>query len=170
MHAPALRIGHGFDRHRLDALAPDGEGKPLAIGGVAMESSIGPIAHSDGDCLFHAITDALLGARALPDIGQLFPNTDQRWRDADSATLLGAALARVSEGGWSIVNLDATLVLDEPRLSAHKGAIVQSIAQILRASEERINVKGKTHERAPGDPSPQVIEAHVVVLLSKDTS
>lgn len=132
-----------------------------------MDSDLGPVAYSDGDCLLHAITDALLGGAGLEDIGQLFPNTDERWRDADSAELLSQACGHVRDAGWGVVNVDCTLVLDAPKIGERKETIVRSIASILGIPEECVNVKGKTHERDPDDTSQRIIEAHVVALLAR---
>jgi 2-C-methyl-D-erythritol 2,4-cyclodiphosphate synthase len=169
-HDAPFRIGHGFDRHRLEALAPDGQGKSMVIGGVGFDASLGPIAHSDGDCLLHAITDALLGAAAMPDIGQQFPDSEARWQDADSRLMLSNAVEQLHQAGWVVSNLDATVVLDAPKIGPHKDAICAAIASILGVDTARVNIKGKTHERAAHDDSPHAIEAHAVVLLSRAES
>lgn len=164
---PLLRIGHGYDLHRLEPLAPKGAGRPLIVGGVRFDSDRGPVGHSDSDALLHAIIDALLGAVALPDIGQLFPDSDPRWADADSGTLLAEALRMVREAGWHVVNLDATVVLERPRLGPRKGEVRASIARLLGIDPGQVNVKGKTHEQVDAVGEGRAIEAHAVILLMK---
>lgn len=163
-----FRIGHGYDLHRLDRLAPSGEGKPLVIGGVAIQSDRGPIAHSDGDALLHAVTDALLGALALPDVGQLFPDDDPAWEDANSLDLLQRAMARVREQGYRVGNLDATVILEAPRLGKRKQEIREVLADALDAPIGAVNVKGKSHEGVDAVGERRAIEAHAVVLLVRN--
>lgn len=163
---PALRIGHGYDLHRLEALAPKGRGRPLVLAGVRLESPTGPVAHSDGDALYHAITDALLGALALPDIGQLFSDRDPRWEGGDSALFLREAAAQAAARGWTVVNVDATVVLERPKLGPHKGAMRENIAAALGVGVDRVNVKGKTHEGVDAVGEGRAVEAHAVVLLA----
>lgn len=127
---------------------------------------MGPVAHSDGDALLHAVTDALLGAAAFPDIGQLFPDTDPRHKGQDSAVFLAEAVRRVEVGGWAIANLDATVILERPRLGPHKHAIRARLSEILGISEDRVNVKGKTHEGVDAVGQGLAVEAHAVVLLT----
>jgi 2-C-methyl-D-erythritol 2,4-cyclodiphosphate synthase len=165
---PSLRVGHGYDLHRLAPVGGPEGGKPLVIGGIRFEHDCGPVAHSDGDALFHAITDAILGALGLPDIGRLFPDTDPRWAGADSAVFLREAGRRLTEGGWSIANLDATVVLERPKLGARKDEIRSSIARALAIDESRVNVKGKTHEGVDAIGLGRAIEAHAVVLLVRE--
>ncbi|MEO0482895.1 MAG: 2-C-methyl-D-erythritol 2,4-cyclodiphosphate synthase, partial [Planctomycetota bacterium] len=146
---PNLRIGHGYDLHRLAPLAEDGPStpvRPLIIGGTRFEHTHGVIAHSDGDALFHAVTDAILGALALPDIGQLFPNPDPRHDAEDSSVFLIEAARRARDAGWEVINLDTTVILERPKLGPHKPAIMRSLAQHLGIPTARVNVKGKTHE------------------------
>jgi len=162
---PPSRVGHGFDRHRLAPVAPAGEGRPLVIGGVAFESPAGPVAHSDGDALLHAITDAICGACQLPDIGQLFPNTDPANDGRDSMAFLIAAATAARESGWAIGNIDATVLLESPKIGAHKPAIVEAIAGALRLPAGRVNVKGKTGEGVGPVGRGEAIEAHAVVLV-----
>jgi 2-C-methyl-D-erythritol 2,4-cyclodiphosphate synthase len=168
--APALadlRIGHGYDLHRLEPIAPAGPGRPLIIGGVRMESPAGPVAHSDGDVLYHALVDALLGALALPDIGQLFPNDAKENDGRDSADFVKAAVEAVRHAGYRVLNVDATVVLERPKLGPIKGEIRGNIAGLLGLPAERVNVKGKTHERVDAVGEGRAVEAHVVVLLVK---
>jgi 2-C-methyl-D-erythritol 2,4-cyclodiphosphate synthase len=135
------------------------------IGGVPIASDRGPVAHSDGDALLHAVTDAILGALALPDIGQLFPDTDPRHAGADSASFLAEAMRLAREGSWSIANVDATVILERPKLSPHKRAIRERVASLLGVEHSVVNVKGKTHERVDAVGEGRAIEVHAVVLL-----
>ncbi|MEM9064367.1 MAG: 2-C-methyl-D-erythritol 2,4-cyclodiphosphate synthase [Planctomycetota bacterium] len=162
-----LRIGHGWDLHRLEPIKPAGEGRPLVIGGVVLESDRGPVARSDGDVLLHAVTDALLGAIAGPDIGQLFPDTDTANEGRDSAEFLGAALARVRDAGFRPVNLDATVVLQTPKLGPRKAEIRDRLAGLLGMDPGLVNLKGKTHERVDAVGEGRAVEAHCVVLLER---
>jgi 2-C-methyl-D-erythritol 2,4-cyclodiphosphate synthase len=127
---------------------------------------MGPISHSDGDALYHAITDALLGAVALPDIGQLFPDTDPRHESQDSAEFLSEASRRVGELGMRVINLDATVILERPKLSPVKDAMRANIASLLGIEIGSVNIKGKTHERVDAVGEGRAIEVHCVVLLS----
>lgn len=161
---PPIRVGHGFDRHRLAPIAPSGEGRPLVLGGVRIDSPIGPIAHSDGDALVHAITDAICGACSLPDIGQLFPNTDPANDGRNSMDFLIAAADAARGNGWLIGNIDATVLLERPRLSDFKAAIIESIACALSLPVGAVNVKGKTGEGVGPVGNGEAIESHVVVL------
>ncbi len=164
---PAFRIGHGYDLHRLEPRPPLGVGRPLVIGGVHLEHSMGPISHSDGDALYHAITDALLGAMALPDIGQLFPDTDPRHESQDSAKFLSEASRRVRELGMRVINLDATVILERPKLSPVKETMRANIASLLGIDIGCVNIKGKTHERVDAVGEGRAVEVHCVVLLSR---
>lgn len=159
-----LRVGHGWDRHRLE------EGLPLVLGGVGLESDSGPVAHSDGDALLHAITDAVLGALAMPDIGRLFPDDDPRHAGRDSAEFLAEAVRRARADGWSVVNLDATVVLERPKLGDQRDAMRAKIAQLLGVGAEAVNVKGKTGEGVDAAGEGRAVEAHAVVLLERADS
>jgi 2-C-methyl-D-erythritol 2,4-cyclodiphosphate synthase len=167
MHTPNLRIGHGYDLHRLEPPPPVGKGRPLVIGGVAFESDLGPVGHSDADALAHAITDALLGAIGEQDIGQLFPDEDPRHESQDSAVFLTEAIWRVRQAGYELANLDATVVLESPRLKDRKAEIRERLAQILSVEEDRVNIKGKSHEGVDAVGRREAIEAHAVVLLAR---
>lgn len=169
MQADDVRVGHGYDLHRLEPVAPVGVGRPMVLGGVALEHDRGPVGHSDGDALLHAVTDAVLGALGLPDIGELFPNTDPRWDGADSGVFLGEALRRMTGAGWSIVNLDATVILERPRLVPVKSRIRARLAELLRVDPSRVNVKGKTHEKVDAVGEGRAVEVHAVVLLGRIT-
>ncbi len=145
---------------------PDGQGvKPLVMGGIRIDHDRGPVAHSDGDALLHAITDAILGALALPDIGQLFPDTDPRHESEDSSEFLREAVRQATRRGYRVVNLDATVILERPRLSPHKEAIRERVAVILGVDRSTVNIKGKTHEKVDAVGEGRAVEVHVVVLL-----
>lgn len=154
-----LRIGHGFDVHRF------GDGDHLMIGGVAIPYDHGFIAHSDGDVLLHAICDALLGACALGDIGRHFPDTDAAWKDADSRLLLCRVMALVAAQGYRVVNLDATLIAQAPRMAAHIDTMVIYIAEDLGIDRGAVNVKATTSERLGFTGRGEGIAAEAVVLL-----
>lgn len=170
MQSPSesLRIGHGYDLHRLEPLAPAGPGRPLVVGGVLLESERGPVAHSDGDALLHAVTDALLSAAGLPDIGQLFPDTHPENESRDSREFLKAAGNKVREAGWIVANVDATVILEKPKLSPHKQVMRSNIASALDIDASRVGVKGKTHEKVDAVGECRAIEVHVVALLVRD--
>lgn len=164
------RIGHGYDLHRLEPLgSPQAASaqpiRPLILGGLRLEHTHGPVAHSDGDALYHAVTDAILGALAEPDIGQLFPDTDPRYDARDSAVFLEEAARRAASRGYVIANLDATVILERPKLLAHKSAMIANIARVLSIEPSRVNVKGKTHERVDAVGEGRAVEVHCVVLL-----
>jgi 2-C-methyl-D-erythritol 2,4-cyclodiphosphate synthase len=154
------RIGLGDDSHRL---APGG---PLRLGGIDIPHDQHLVGHSDADVLFHAITDALLGAAALPDIGELFPNTASENRGRDSADMLRLAYAKVVEAGYRLANLDCVVRAEAPKLSPHKEAIRAQIAQILEVTPAAIGLKAKTGEGAGIVGRGEVIEATAVVLVS----
>lgn len=167
--ADEFRIGHGYDLHRLEPRPPAGQGRPLIVGGVSVDPDgafgRGPIAHSDGDALLHAVTDALLAAAGLPDIGQLFPDTDPRHESQDSREFLVEAGRRVRSAGFDIANIDATVILERPKIAAHKDAMRGVIAGCLGLGVERVGLKGKTHERVDAVGEGRAIEVHVVALL-----
>jgi 2-C-methyl-D-erythritol 2,4-cyclodiphosphate synthase len=154
-----LRIGEGWDTHALVA------GRPLVLGGVTIAHSHGLLGHSDADALLHAITDALLGAAALGDIGRHFPDADPAFAGADSAVLLQEAARRVREAGWTPVNLDATIVAQAPRLAPHLPAMCERIAALLSLPVGAVNVKAKTAEKMGPVGEGRAIEARAVCLL-----
>jgi 2-C-methyl-D-erythritol 2,4-cyclodiphosphate synthase len=156
----AFRIGEGWDIH---ALVP---GRALVLGGVHIDHPKGLLGHSDADALAHAITDAILGAAGLGDIGRMFPDTDAQHAGADSMVLLALAAQRVSEQGWQIGNIDATVVAQEPRLSAHLSEMGQRLAQALAIGSDQVNVKAKTAEKLGPVGQGQAIEARAVALLT----
>lgn len=156
-----IRIGEGWDVH---ALVP---GRKLMIGGVELPFERGLLGHSDADVLLHAITDALLGAAALGDIGRMFPDTDERFRDADSLALLAEAARRVRERGWQIANVDSTVMAQAPRMAPHLDAMCGRIAQALDLACDQVNVKAKTAEKLGPVGQGLAVEARAVVLLSR---
>jgi 2-C-methyl-D-erythritol 2,4-cyclodiphosphate synthase len=159
MSAGATRIGQGFDVHRL---VP---GRRLVIGGVEIPFELGLAGHSDADVLLHAITDALLGAAGLGDIGRHFPDTDPAYQDADSRALLRSAVASVREAGFAIANVDATIIAQAPRMAPHIAQMTANIAADLALSPNRVNVKAKTAERLGFIGRGEGIVAEAVVLL-----
>ena len=154
-----MRIGQGFDVHQLVA------GRKLVIGGVEIAHDKGLLGHSDADVLLHAICDALLGAAALGDIGRHFPDTDERFRGADSIVLLAEAMKRVRAEGWRIGNVDSTIVAQAPKLAPHIAAMRARIASALEIEPAAVNVKAKTAEKLGPVGMGQSIEARAVVLL-----
>jgi 2-C-methyl-D-erythritol 2,4-cyclodiphosphate synthase len=152
------RIGYGWDSHEFQA------GIPLKIGGVTLPYPKGLGGHSDGDVLLHAITDALLGAIAAPDIGSLFPPSDPSWKGADSAVFLNEALKRVAEAGYAITNLDSTLILTAPKIGPHTASIRAHVSDLLKISPSAVGLKAKTPEGLGTD---NAAIAHVVVLLER---
>jgi 2-C-methyl-D-erythritol 2,4-cyclodiphosphate synthase len=156
-----VRIGHGFDAHALVA------GRRLVVGGVAIPFDKGLAGHSDADVLLHALTDALLGAAALGDIGRHFPDTDPAFRDADSRALLRAALAKVRAAGYGVVNVDATIIAQAPRLAPYIPAMVANVAADLAVAADCVNVKAKTTERLGFIGRGDGIAAEVVALLER---
>lgn len=164
---PTLLIGHGYDLHRLEPVAPEGPGRPFVLGTVRFEHDRGPVAHSDGDALLHAVTDALLGAIAEPDIGQLFPDTDPRHDAQDSRVFLAEAVRRVELAGYRPTNLDATVICERPKLGPRKMPVREALAALLGLPVSRVNVKAKTHEKVDAVGEGRAIEVHAVVLLAR---
>ena len=154
-----FRIGEGWDIHALV------EGRKLVLGGVESPHTKGLLGHSDADALLHAITDALLGAAALGDIGTHFPDTDTRFKGADSAELLAEAARRVREKGFAIRNIDSTVIAQAPKLAPHIAAMRARIAQVLALEVEQVNVKAKTAEKMGPVGEGLAMEARAVVLL-----
>jgi len=156
-----FRVGQGYDVHRLVA------GRRLILGGVEIPHETGLLGHSDGDALLHAITDALLGAVALGDIGRHFPDSDPCYQGADSRVLLRAAVALLAERGWRPVNVDATIVAQQPKLAPHALAMVANVAVDLGISPDSVNIKGKTNEKLGYLGRQEAIEAQAVVLVER---
>ncbi|MEO0318249.1 MAG: 2-C-methyl-D-erythritol 2,4-cyclodiphosphate synthase protein [Pseudomonadota bacterium] len=156
---PPFRIGQGYDCH---ALVP---GRPLILGGVAIPHRAGLLGHSDADALLHAITDALFGAAGLGDIGKHFPDTDERYRGADSRVLLREAGQRVRAAGYTIGNIDATLIAQAPKMAPHLPAMIANIASDLDIASGQVNLKAKTNERLGWEGREEGMAAQAVVLL-----
>ena len=155
----SFRIGQGYDLHRLV------EGRDLILGGVKIDYEKGLLGHSDADVLLHSITDALLGAAGLGDIGRHFPDTDPAFKGADSRVLLSEAVALVVKAGWVIVNVDSTIVAQAPKLAPYMPEIRESVAKAIGVDLQRVNVKAKTNEGCDAVGRKEAIEAHAVVLL-----
>jgi len=160
-----LRVGHGYDLHRLEPVAPEGRGRPFILAGVRFDHPVGPVGHSDGDAVYHAVYDAVTGALGLPDIGQSFPDTDPAFDGHDSARFLAALREDLRIGGHAIVNLDITVVCERPKLSPRKGEMVANIAHELGVEPARVNLKGKTHEKVDAVGEGRAVEVHVVALV-----
>ncbi|MHC4716841.1 MAG: 2-C-methyl-D-erythritol 2,4-cyclodiphosphate synthase [Planctomycetota bacterium] len=164
---PSLRIGHGYDLHRLEPVAPEGPGRPFILAGVRLDHPCGPVGHSDGDVIYHAVTDALLGALGQADIGQLFADTDPRHEGADSILFVQTAAERMREAGYAIGNLDVTVICQRPKIAAHKPRMIANLARALGCEGDRVNLKGKTHEEVDAVGEGRAVEAHAVVLLER---
>ena len=159
MSSTIPRIGHGFDLHRLEA------DRELIVCGTKLDHDRGCEAHSDGDVVYHAVTDAVLGALGQEDIGQLFPDDDAVWKDADSAVFVREAVKRMAGAGYAIGNLDITVILERPKLGPHKLAMKQKLAELLGCDVSQVNLKAKTHEGVDALGENRAIACHVVVLL-----
>lgn len=155
-----MRIGHGYDVHRLT------EGRKLIIGGVDIPYKLGLLGHSDADVLLHAISDAILGAAALGDIGGMFPDTDDKWKDADSLKLLEAVVQRVSDEGYIIENIDSTLIAQQPKMKPHIPLMRENIAKACGVDISQVSVKATTEEQLGFTGRQEGISAHAVVLLN----
>ncbi len=156
-----LRIGLGVDAHALE------EGIPLVLGGVTIDHPRGLAGHSDGDVIAHALTDALLGAAGLGDIGALFPSDDERWRGADSLDLLRDAYAQVTAAGYALVNVDCVLVGQEPKIAPHRGEMRHRLAAALGVDPERVNVRATTTDRLGFTGRGEGLAAQAVALLER---
>ncbi|MGB2819426.1 MAG: 2-C-methyl-D-erythritol 2,4-cyclodiphosphate synthase [Phycisphaerae bacterium] len=154
-----LRIGLGYDSHRLTP------GRPLVLGGVHIEHEQGLAGHSDADAVLHAVTDAILGALAAGDIGDVFPDSDPRWADADSAVFVAEAMRLAAERGCKVANCDVTVLAEAPRLGPHKRRMAERIAELLGAAPEAVSVKAKTNERMGAIGRQEGVAAIAVVLL-----
>lgn len=165
-----MRIGFGYDSHRFITAKPNGEdgfaeGRPLVLGGVTIPFDKGLAAHSDGDVLIHAIIDALLGAAALGDIGSHFPDTDEKWKGADSGKLLAEVVREIRAAGYKIGNIDATVICEQPKLRSCIDFIREHLAEVMNVGKGRISVKGKTNEKMDDVGAGVGIEVHAVCLL-----
>lgn len=161
MTMPHFRIGEGWDTHALVT------GRPLILGGITIPHTHGLLGHSDADALLHAITDALLGAASLGDIGKHFPDTDARFKGADSAVLLAEAAMSVRAAGWQIGNVDSTIVAQAPKMAPHIAAMRERIAAVLGLTLDQVNVKAKTAEKMGPVGEGRSIETRAVCLLFK---
>ena len=156
----SFRIGCGYDIHRM------AEGRPLMLGGLEIPYDRGLIGHSDADAVLHAITDAALGAAALPDIGEHFPDDDPAWEGADSGRLLALAMEKVRDAGYGVVNVDVNVLAERPKLKPHKQAMRESVARLLELDVGAVSIKAKTREGLDSVGRNEAIEVHCVVLLS----
>jgi 2-C-methyl-D-erythritol 2,4-cyclodiphosphate synthase len=156
-----FRIGIGHDTHRL------AEGRPLVLGGVRVEAERGADGHSDADALAHAVTDAILGALCEGDIGLHFPDSDPQWKDADSLELLARVVWLASQRGYVVINIDATVALERPRLRPHLQAMRERLSQVLSVDVNCVSVKAKTGEGLDAVGEGRAVTAHAVVLLQK---
>ena len=156
-----IRVGLGYDLHRLI------EGRKLILGGIVLPFEKGEDGHSDGDVLFHAITDAVLGASGLGDIGSYFPPEDAKWKDADSAQLLSAVLKDVYAKGWKIETLDCVIKLEKPKFIPFRQQVVNNIASVMGIEADQVFVKAKTGEKLPPVGTGDAVEAYCTCLLSK---
>lgn len=159
---PQFRVGIGYDSHRL---VPD---RPLILGGVTIPFELGLDGHSDADVLLHAITDAICGASGLPDIGQLFPDTDPQWKGANSGLLLKEAAAKSRAAGWRLVNVDAVLIAQRPKISPHVRGIRENIANLLQLEGDCVNIRGKTAEGLGALGAGLGMAVHAVCLVVRE--
>lgn len=157
-----IRVGLGFDIHRLVA------GRECRLGGLVLPHETGPLGHSDGDAVLHAIADAVLGAAGLDDLGSLYADRDARWKDADSAALLAECVARARTAGWSVGNVDVVIATEGPRIAPHRAAMRGRIAEILGVDAADVNVKGKTLEGLGALAGGTGVAVQAVCLLRRD--
>lgn len=158
-----MRIGSGHDTHRLET------GRPLILAGIRIEHSKGLAGHSDADVVLHAVTDALLGAAGLGDIGELFPDTNAQWKDANSAIFLNEAIKQIKSNWWTIANVDITIFAQEPKLGPHKVAMKKNLARLLTVPFSSVNIKAKTGEHVGHIGRGEAIGCHAVVLLTQSS-
>lgn len=156
-----FRVGIGYDLHRLV------EGRPLILGGITLPFEKGEDGHSDGDVLFHAITDAILGASGLGDIGSFFPPEEAKWKDANSAILLQTVMQKVLENGWQIENIDCVIKLEKPKFIPFREQVIENIARVLQIEKDRVFVKAKTGEKLGDVGNSLAVEVYSTCLLSK---
>ncbi|HET9870428.1 MAG TPA: 2-C-methyl-D-erythritol 2,4-cyclodiphosphate synthase [bacterium] len=156
-----FRVGTGFDAHRFEA------GRPLVLGGVTLPHDKGLLGHSDADALCHAVGDAVLGAAALGDLGKFFPDSDPKWKGADSLKLLAECARLAGEKGWRVVNVDATLVCQRPKLSAYLPEMAKRLAEALGLGPDAVSVKAKTTEGMGFEGREEGLSAQAVVLLTR---
>ena len=156
-----IRTGIGYDKHPLV------KGRPLLLGGIALESDFGEDGHSDGDVLLHAISDALLGASGLGDIGSFFPPEDPQWKNADSKKLLTEIWSKIKNEGWNLSNLDCVVILEKPKFLPYREQVINSIAEILHTDKDRVFVKAKTGEKMGDVGKGLAVEVFASCLLEK---
>jgi 2-C-methyl-D-erythritol 2,4-cyclodiphosphate synthase len=156
-----IRVGSGHDTHRLV------DGRPLILGGLSIPHTRGLAGHSDADVVLHAVTDALLGAAGLGDIGDLYPDADPRWKNADSKLFVQETRAKLNQLGWRVINLDVTIFAEAPKLGPVKTAIRESLATLLSLTPDAVNVKAKTGETVGHIGRGEAIGCHAVVLIEK---
>ena len=157
----SMRIGFGYDSHRFD------EARPLVLGGVLIPDHPGLLGHSDGDAIAHAVTDALLGAAALGDIGRHFPASEPQWKDVDSMELLARVVELIGESGLRVCNVDVTVITEEPKIAPNVQAMVARLSEVLRTARDAISVKGKTNEGMGWIGSGEGMAVHAVALLER---
>ena len=155
------RIGLGYDLHRTIT------GRPLVLANIAIPHDKGLDGHSDADVVLHALIDAITGAAGLPDVGEMFPNTDPKYKGINSAELLLGTMERFAKTGWKIANVDIIVLAQQPKLSPHKAAMKSRLAQLLNIDEDRVNIKGKTGEGVDAIGEERAIGCHCVVLLER---
>ena len=161
-NGPDIRVGHGYDIHQLV------HDRPLVLGGVHVPSDCGATGHSDADVLFHAIVDAMLGALATGDIGRHFPDSDPKLKDANSKIFVQQTVDLARTQGWELVNVDATVLLEQPKLAAHSSSIQRSVAQSLDVSTTRVSIKAASNEGMDAVGEGRAIACHAMVLLSRN--
>mmetsp|Transcript_28315 Transcript_28315/g.51623 ORF Transcript_28315/g.51623 Transcript_28315/m.51623 type:complete len:248 (-) Transcript_28315:206-949(-) len=182
----AIRIGHGFDIHRMVPIQDAGQ--PIVIGGVVIdhkdqkwtdadgkyvekggiyETQLGVVAHSDGDVIYHSIVDAIFGALTLPDIGQVFQDTDPRWRGCDSSKFMDHACEVMTRYGYRIGNIDVTLILERPKVASFKPTMKENIVRLLKTTPGRVNIKARTHEQMDSVGELRSLSCHVVLTLER---
>jgi len=157
-----IRIGYGVDVHQL------AENYPLWIGGLKIESDLGAVGHSDADVLLHAICDALLGAANLRDIGYHFSDTDPQFKGIDSKILLKEVVRKIEEKGYTVVNIDSTVILEKPKLNPHIPAMQRVIAEILKVEEDAVSIKATTHEKVDSFGERRAVKAYAACLITKN--
>ncbi len=155
------RIGIGYDLHRTQA------GRPLVLGNITIPHTFGLLGHSDADVVIHALIDAITGAAGLPDVGQLFPNSDPQYQGIDSARLLEHTMVELKKTHWMINNVDVVIIAQSPKISPHKSAMQQRLAELLGIPGELVNIKGKTNEAVDAVGMEQAIACHCVALLKR---
>jgi len=175
---PLIRIGHGYDIHRM--ASREEAGQPVVISGVTFDGSdapdfeLGCVAHSDGDVVYHSVVDAILGALTMPDIGQLFPDNDPRLKGANSEIFMDEAYDRMRKRGYNIGNVDVTLICQKPRVNVmHEGnqvkeLMISNLVRLLKTDSSRVNVKARTHEKVDSVGECRALECHVVIILERD--